>query len=351
MTLLRQIHKAQEREPPPAEAAHEYEPIPMSPTNATTGSTSPSTQLQPQTLQSNSSNKEDSDDDDNGRVYSSIPEELDQEDLYAEIDQTDPPTPSEGATTPGELDPVEEDNLDPNEIQLRLLLQIQKMVQRMEDVYGTAHDQTASPRAVKRETTKYKTLPRHVISQHSRNKADSEAPPPSSSPDPPSEAVIQKETNTEDIESKPIDQHPYYMNWEAINEAVTDSLPPPIPPKTYQVIDPKSSETVSKPAPPAPPASRSSDQRPRLNALRIPSHPSQLSAHPMKSPVQAQDIRIQVHQHQTKPRVGKKNYTVHMYSLAIYTMSFLHMTCSFSKAASYSFDEICSKPGTFNFST
>jgi hypothetical protein len=301
MTLLRQIHKAQAQEPPPAaaEAAHEYEPIPMSPT--TTSSTSSLTQLQPQTLQSNNSNKEDSDGDDDGRVYSNIPEELDQEDLYAEIDQTDPPTPSEGATTPEELDSNEEDNLDPNEMQLRLLLQIQKMVQKMEDVYGIA-----SPKATRRQAKK-PNAPKRTKSQ-----CKAKAPPPPSSLDSPSEAIIQKEILKEDTQPEPTCQE-LYLSLDTINKTATESLPPPpIPPKTYQVIHRHgSNESLSKPASPAPPASRSSDQQPWSNTPPSRST-TQLVAHPKPSPVQAQD------QIELKPG---KNITIMLFT---YTADIIH---------------------------
>ena len=210
--------KAQVQEPPLAEPAHEYdEPRLISSPTMGTSSASSSTQSQPQSLQSN---KEDSGDDDNRAIYGNIPNELDQENVYTEMDQTDPSAPSEGATFPEELD-----SIDPNEMQLWLLLQMQKMVQKMEDVYGTC--KPSSPRPAKRQAD---TLPRYAKLQHGKTKA----PSPPSSPDPPPEAV--KQTNNEDTESEPTRQD-LYENQDTINEAIKEIFPPPIPPKTYQIID------------------------------------------------------------------------------------------------------------------
>ena len=250
--------KAQVQEPPLAEPAHEYdEPSRLisSPTTGTSGASS-STQSQPQSLQSN---REDSDDDDNRAVYCNIPNELDQENVYTEMDQTDASTPSEGATFPEELDSIDEDNLNPNEMQLWLLVQMQKMVQKMEDVYGPCK-------------------PRYAKLQHGKTKA----PSPPSSPDPPPEAA--KQTNNKDTESEPTRQD-LYENPDNINEAIEETLPPPIPPRIYQVID-------GCKAPPAPPSSRLPDQRPNT----VPLHTSHSAAHPKPPPVQSKDIHQQVRQ-------------------------------------------------------
>ena len=287
-------HKAQAQEPPLAEPAREYdEPILISSTTISCASSS--AQSQPQPLQAGSG-------DDDNRVYSDIPDELDHEDLYTEIDQTDPPALSEGATTPEEVD---EDNLDPNEMQLWLLLQMQKMVQKMEDVYGTS-----SPKPAKQ---KVNNSPKRTKSLCVHGKAKPPPPLTTSSPAPPSQAVIQKETNNEDIEPEPTRQD-LYENLDTINEAITECLPPPIPPKTYQVID--GCKTVSKPAPPA--RRPQSDQWSQTSTLL--SRTSQSAAHPKPSPVQPKDI--QVHQHQIELRAGKKliMHIIRVYSVASYNI-------------------------------
>ena len=258
------------------ETAREYdEPILMSP--ATTSGVSSSTQSLPQTLPPN---KEDSDGDgdDDGRVYSNIPDELYQEDLYTEIDQTDLSAPSEGATTPEEVD---EDNLDPNEMQLWLLLQIQKMVQKMEDVYGTS-----SPKLARRKANNSPMCTKRV---HGKAKP----PPTTSSPDPPSQAVIH-----EDMESRPASRD-LYESLDTINEAITESSPPPIPPKTYQIID-GGSKIVHVSKPPGAASRRRYDQWSQTNTL--PSRISQSAARPKPPPVQPKGI--QVRQHQIELRAG-----------------------------------------------
>ena len=273
--------KAQAQEPPLAETAHEYdEPTSILMSPAITSCVSPSMQSQLQTLPSN---KEDSGGDDDGRIYSNIPDELDQ-DLYNQTDLLIP-APREGATTPEEVD---EDNLDPNKMQLWLLLQIQKMVQKMEDVCGKP-----SPKLARRKAN---NLPR-------RTKSQLKPPPTTSSPDPPSQAVIQKEINNEDMESEPTRQH-LYESMDTINEAIMESSPPPIPQRTYQVIDSCSKiGHVSKP-----PASKpQSDEWSQTNTL-----PSQSAACPKPPPVRPKDI--QVRQHQIELRAGKNTYNTCIFS-------------------------------------
>ena len=293
-------HKAQAQEPLLTEPAREYdEPILMS--SATTSCASSSTQSQPETFPSN---KEDSGGDD-GKVYYNIPDELDQEHLYAEIDQTDP---SEGAATPEEVD---EDNL---EMQLWLLLQIQKMMQKMDCGIVTP----LSPRPAKRKAN---NLPRRTQSQCVRSKAKS--PLTTSSPDPPSQAVIQKVINNEDMESKPTRQH-LYENLDTINKAKTESLPPPIPPRTYQVINGhKSSKTVSKPALPA--RRPQSHQWSQTNTL--PSCTAQPAARPKPPPVQLQPKDIQVCQHQIELRAGKKINCIYLFTCIVCSVASYNTQC------------------------
>ena len=246
--------EAQAQEPRLAEPAHEYdEPILMSSTTPSCVSSC--------------------------KIYCNIPDQLDQ-DLYTEIDQTDPPAPSEGATFPEEFDSINEDNLNPNEMQLWLLLQMQKMVQRMEDVYGAC--KPSSPRPAKRQADK---LPMYAKSRRGKSKA----PPPPSSPDRPPEVI--KQTISEDTESEPTRQHLYE------NLDIKETFPPPISPRIYQVID-------GCKAPSVPPSSRSPDQWPHRYTL--PSHTSQSAAHPKPYPVQPRAKDSQVRQHQIEFRAGKK---------------------------------------------
>lgn len=268
---------AQVQEPPPAEAEYD-EPILMSPT------TTNQTCSQPQNAESH---KEKSDDDDYKMIYSNIPEELahelEREDSYVEIVQTNPPAPSRNVTIPKEMDSITEissenlDNLDPKEVQLWMLLQMQKMVQKMEDVYGTS--QPMSPRASKRPTTK----------PYSKAKA----PPPPSSLDPPSE--VMKETDHEDTGSEPTRQD-LYINLDTISEAITESPPPPIPPRTYQDVDSyrrrthSDSKTGSQRTESA--ASRPDHSRPYNAQSKSKTLPPLTTACPEPSPMLAQDIQV-----------------------------------------------------------
>ena len=280
---------AQVQEPSRAEAEYD-EPILMSPT------------ITNQTCSQPQKAEEKSDDDDYKMIYSNIPEELahelEQENSYIEIVQTDPPFPSRSATIPKELDSITEislenlDNLDPKEVQLWMLLHMQKMVQKMEDVYGTSTSQPLSPRAGKRPTTK----------PHGKAKA----PPPPSSLDPPSEAM--KETDNEDIGSEPTRQD-IYINLDTISEAITESPPPPIPPRTYQDAeshrrrthsDSKTGSQSTEPAASRPDHSRFYNaQSQRSKTLP----PVITTTRPGPSLMLAQDT--QVNQHQPKSRAGK----------------------------------------------
>ena len=82
-------HTDQVQEPPPAEAEYD-EPIFMSP--ATT--------------------HKEADDDDNSKIYSSIPEELGQDDSYVEVTQTSPSAPRRITTVPKEMDSIAEVSLE-----------------------------------------------------------------------------------------------------------------------------------------------------------------------------------------------------------------------------------------------
>ena len=160
---------------------------------------------------------------------------MEQEDAYIEIVQTaDPPAPRRSATIPKELKSIAEislenlANLDPMEAQLWMLLHMQKVVQKMEQVYDSP--QPLSPRADKHPITKPRSPPK---SAKLLDKAKAPAPPSS----PPSEEI--EEIYDEDIgpelemAAEPTRQD-LYINLDTLNEAITESPPPPIPPRTYQ---------------------------------------------------------------------------------------------------------------------
>ena len=191
--------------------------------------------IQSQSQKELQSHKEDSDDDYNDEIYCDVPEELVQDDAYIEIVQTaDLPAPRRNATIPKELNSIAEislenlSNLNPMEAQLWMLLHMQKMVQKMEEVYDSP--QPLSPRANKNPITKPSTSlkPAELF-----DKAKVPAPPSS----PPSEEI--EEIYDEDIgpelelAAEPT-RKDLYVNLDTLSEAITESPPPPIPPRTHQ---------------------------------------------------------------------------------------------------------------------
>lgn len=173
--------------------------------------------------------------------------------MYAEIDQIDPPASSEGAATPEEVD---EDNL---EMQLWLLLQIQKMMQKMDCGTVTHYHQDL----LNGKPIIYPDVHNHNVCVAKPNLHFNTT----SSPDPPSQAVIQKEINNEDMVSRPTHQD-LYENPDNINEAITESSPPPIPPRTYQIID-GGSKVVHASKPPGPASRCRSDQWSQTHYLHV----------------------------------------------------------------------------------
>ena len=221
----------------PSPAPVEYgEPIPVSARAPSmiqkqiTNLTLSPTQLEPRTgaLQSHT---EDSDDDDDDHIYCDVPEELEQEDSYIEIVPADHSSPRRSATIPKELASIAEislenlSNLDQKEAQLWMLLHMQKMVQKMEQVYGST--QPLSPKADKQLITKPKPPPKPA---KLCSKAKVPAPPSSPPPDE-IEEIYDEDIGTEATRDD------LYINLDTISEAVTEAPPPPIPPRTYQHAD------------------------------------------------------------------------------------------------------------------
>ena len=207
---------------PPTEMEYD-EPI-LTPAQASTqkqGTNWTHSLIQPQPLKEEDSDDDDDDDED---IYCDVPEELEQEDAYIEIVQTaDPPAPRRSASIPKELKSIAEisienlANLDPMEAQLWMLLHMQKMVQKMEQVYDTP--QPLSPRANKSPITKPSAPPN---------------PPPSSPPSEEIEEIYDEDIGPElEMADEPTRQD-LYVNLDTLNEAITESPPPPIPPRTYQ---------------------------------------------------------------------------------------------------------------------
>lgn len=95
-------------------------------------------------------------------------------------------------------------DLNANEIQMWMLLQMQKMVQKMEDIHEITPGST-SPRGRKLPSVKKPVpLPRPEVSQDTKGQAD----------------VAQS--------------LPFYVNVDEMERALSYSPPPPLPPKTYK---------------------------------------------------------------------------------------------------------------------
>jgi hypothetical protein len=180
-------------------------------------------------------------------VYDEYPEELEQEDedpYYIEITASDT-VPSRNATIPRKLESVTEislenlSNLGPKQAQLWMLLNMQKMVQKMdkmEEVYGST--QSFAPKA-DRQSSMTKPVP---PPKPTPLRGNVEVPTPPHYPPPEEiEEIYDEDIGTElEIATEPTRQD-LYINLEAINEAIEEATPPPVPPRTYQHVDERDS--------------------------------------------------------------------------------------------------------------
>ena len=163
----------EKRPPPPTEPAPEYdEPIKTStqaPSIAQEHHTEMISPIQSQMEVSKGSPEPqtfcvDEEDNDDGDVYDDFPEDLYEQfepDSFV-VPQT-PPPPRRNITVPRELGSISEitlenlTNLDPKEAQLWMLNQMQKMIQKMEDIYDAP--ELVTPSANKRQSKKPKPKP------------------------------------------------------------------------------------------------------------------------------------------------------------------------------------------------
>ena len=203
------------------------------------------TQSQPVT-QEPESHEGGSDDDNDDNIYDDYPEELEQEDddSYIEITASIPSTPKRSATIPKKLESVTEislenlSNLGPKQAQLWMLLNMQKMVQKMEkmeEVYGST--QSMSSKADRQSITKPMPPPKPApLCGKAKAPAPPNYPPPEEI-----EEIYDEDIGPElEIAAEPTRQD-LYINLDTINEAVEEAPPPPVPPRTYQHADEKDS--------------------------------------------------------------------------------------------------------------
>ena len=204
------------------------------------------TQSQPVTEEPESHEGGSDDDNDDADIYGDYPEELEQEDddSYIEIAASIPSTPKRNATIPKKLESVTEislenlSNLGPKQAQLWMLLNMQKMVQKMEkmeEVYGST--QPLSSKAERQSLTKPIPPPKPTLLC-----GKAEAPAPPNYPPPEEIEEIYDEDIGPELEmaAEPTRQD-LYVNLDTINEAVEEDPPPPVPPRTYQHADEKDS--------------------------------------------------------------------------------------------------------------
>ena len=171
-------------------------------------------------------------------VYDDYPNELEQEDddpYYIEITASDS-APSRNATIPRKLESVTEislenlSNLGPKQAQLWMLLNMQKMVQKMEkmeEVYGS--NQSLPRKADRQSMTKPVPPPKPapLLGNAKEVPAPPNYPPPEEI-----EEIYDEDIGPElEIVTEPTRQD-LYINLDAINEAVEKAPPPPVPPRT-----------------------------------------------------------------------------------------------------------------------
>ena len=155
---------------------------------------------------------DDEDDDDDIEIYDDVcPEELfDYEDLSTEVSSP----PPRSSTVPKHLEATSEislehlNKLDPKEAQLWMLIQMQKVIQKMEDVYDTP--QISSTKKQKNPQQQKSPDFRHTSGENEK-------------------LYVNEFEMTSDVARKDI-----YVNLDAIGEALAGSNLPPVPPRTYR---------------------------------------------------------------------------------------------------------------------
>ena len=145
-----------------------------------------------------------------------------------------PPRPRKSETVPKNLESFSEisledlSNLNSNEVQLWTLLQMQKMVRKMENIYDTTE-------AVRPPTSRSKQ-------EKSEQPQKLNLPPPHPPPFPPPQEI--EELYDEDIGDEAFDEQParqdLYINLDNLSETLTEGTPPPVPPRTYSCKGPSS---------------------------------------------------------------------------------------------------------------
>ena len=153
---------------------------------------------------------DDGEDDDDGDLYDDVEIQQEPEDLYEELFPEVSSPPPRSSTVPKHLEMITEislehlHKLDPKEAQLWMLIQMQKMIQKMEDVHDTSQVSSTKKR---------------------------QNPPQQKPVDSQEELYVNDfEMNTD----QQVTRKDIYVNLDTISEALAGTTVPPVPPRTYR---------------------------------------------------------------------------------------------------------------------
>ena len=190
--------------------------------------------------------------DEGDEVYENLPDDSDlyeaAESTYIETEAK--PTMKRSTTFPRTLESISEvtlenlTNLDQKQAQLWMLLQMQKMVQKMEDVYEplkpSANNQPKAEHSISAHSPVFHP-PQETEEEYDDDIGCSLAD--EQQPDRPDLYVNLDSLQIAD-DQQPTRQE-LYINLDSISEVLTGAAPPPIPPKTYRELSGDAIESIS----------------------------------------------------------------------------------------------------------
>ena len=174
-----------------------------------------------------------------GGLYEAIPSPSElymegEESPYVEMEPR--PTIPRSSTIPKTLESVSEitlenlTNLDQKQAQLWMLLQMQKLVQRMEDVYEPVKPSANNQPKVEPSTS----APAPVFHQPQETEYDDDIGNFPSDEQPDRSDLYVNLNDLEIVDDQPDTRQELYINLDSISAALAAPTPPPIPPKTYR---------------------------------------------------------------------------------------------------------------------
>ena len=179
--------------------------------------------------------------DEGDEVYEDLPDDSDlyeaAESSYTEMEAR--PTMQRSTTIPKTLESISEialenlTNLDQKQAQLWMLLQMQKMVQRMEDVYEPL--KPSANNQPKPEPSISARSPAFHPSQETEEEYDDNIGFSLSDEQQPNRQDLYVNLDSLQIaDDQQSTRQEIYINLDSISEVLTAAAPPPIPPKTYR---------------------------------------------------------------------------------------------------------------------